>query len=105
MTTPTHTTTAPAAPADPTAPDTRAPRVLALCGFLLLAGCLVLTAAFGLVDAAEGDGAGGGFLVAGFWALALGAVTGAAALAVPRGVLVAAQYAPALAGPVLAALD
>ncbi|RSS33302.1 hypothetical protein [Streptomyces sp. WAC08241] len=102
MTTPTHTTTD---LADPTAPSTRALRVLALCGFLLLAGCLVLTAVFGLVDAVEGDGVGGGFLVAGFWALALGAVAGAAALAVPRSALVAAQYALAFAGPVLAALD
>ncbi|MFE5831495.1 hypothetical protein ACFQ67_14075 [Streptomyces sp. NPDC056488] len=92
-------------PAAPAAPSTRAPRVLALCGFLLLAGCLVLTAVLGLTDAIEGDGADDGFLAAGFWALALGAAAGAAALAVPRRALVAAQYALAFAGPFLAALD
>ncbi|MFB7027578.1 MULTISPECIES: hypothetical protein [unclassified Streptomyces] len=101
MTTPTHPTDLPG----PTAPSTRTLRVLALCGFLLLAACLVLTAALGLTDAVEGDGVGGGFLTAGFWALALGAAAGAAALAVPRRALVAAQYALALAGPFLAALD
>ncbi|MGA5494793.1 hypothetical protein ACPCSP_10545 [Streptomyces cinereoruber] len=94
----------PAAP-DPTAPNTRALRVLALCGFLLLAGCLVLTAVLGLVDAVEGDGVGGGLLTAGLWSLALGAAAGTAALAVPRRTLVAAQYALAFAAPVLAALD
>ncbi|WP_435188388.1 hypothetical protein [Streptomyces sp. bgisy126] len=108
MTTPTH----PTDPTDPdstatasTTPGTRAPRVLALCGFLLLAGCLVLTAVLGLTDAIEGDGRDDGFLAAGFWALALGAAAGAAALAVPRRALVAAQYALAFAGPFLAALD
>ncbi len=90
---------------DPTAPNTRALRVLALCGFLLLVGCPVLAAVLGLVDAVEGDGVGGGFLTAGFLAPALGAVAGAAALAAPRRALVAAQYALALAAPVLAALD
>ncbi|MEW1903727.1 hypothetical protein [Streptomyces sp. NPDC086147] len=106
MTTP-HTTESATTdhPATPTAPSTRAPRVLALCGFLLLAGCLVLTAVLGLTDAIEGDGADDGFLAAGFWALALGAAAGAAALAVPRRALVAAQYALAFAGPFLAALD
>ncbi|MFC7927908.1 hypothetical protein [Streptomyces cinereoruber] len=97
---------APTDPApDPTAPSTRALRVLALCGFFLLAGCLVLTAVLGLVDAVEGDGVGGGFLTAGLWSLALGAAAGTAALAVPRRALVAAQYALAFAAPVLAALD
>ncbi|WP_432114672.1 hypothetical protein [Streptomyces sp. S1] len=90
---------------DPTAPSPRALRVLALCGFPLLAACLVVTAVLGLTDAIEGDGVGGGFLTAGFWSLVLGAVAGAAALAVPRRALVAAQYALAFAGPVLAALD
>ncbi|MFC7975105.1 hypothetical protein ACFUT3_07680 [Streptomyces cinereoruber] len=90
---------------DPTAPSTRALRVIALCGFLLLAGCLVLTAVLGLVDAVEGDGVGGGLLTAGLWSLALGAAAGTAALAVPRRALVAAQYALAFAAPVLAALD
>ncbi|WP_432060683.1 hypothetical protein [Streptomyces sp. S1] len=90
---------------DPTAPSPRALRVLALCGFPLLAACLVVTAVLGLTDAIEGNGVGGGFLTAGFWSLVLGAVAGAAALAVPRRALVAAQYALAFAGPVLAALD
>ncbi|MGV9690738.1 hypothetical protein ACWDUX_16680 [Streptomyces sp. NPDC003444] len=97
--------TAPADATDPTAPSPRALRVLALCGFPLLAACLVVTAVLGLTDAIEGDGVGGGFLTAGFWSLVLGAVAGAAALAVPRRALVAAQYALAFAGPVLAALD
>ncbi|KOX36183.1 MULTISPECIES: hypothetical protein [unclassified Streptomyces] len=110
MTTP-HTTesatteSAATGPAGPTAPNRRALRVLALCGFLLLAACLVLTAALGLTDAVEGDGTDDGFLAAGFWALALGAGAGATALAAPRRAFVAAQYALAFAGPLLAALD
>ncbi|MER7909224.1 hypothetical protein [Streptomyces sp. NPDC096068] len=105
MTTPHPTEPATVTTADSTAPSPRTLRVFALCGFLLLVGCLVVTAVLGLTDAIEGDGVDDGFLAAGFWALVLGAVAGAAALAVPRRALVAAQYALAFAGPFLAALD
>ncbi|MFE7548316.1 hypothetical protein [Streptomyces gardneri] len=80
-------------------------RVWASFGLLLLVACLVATFMITLRDAIEGDGAGGMFIVAGFWALAAGAVAGVAALIVPRRGLVIAQYCLAIAGPFLAVMD
>ncbi|MCX5392320.1 hypothetical protein [Streptomyces sp. NBC_00094] len=80
-------------------------RVTASFGLLLLVACLVATFAVTLRDAIEGDGSGGYFIEAGFWALAAGAVAGVAALIVPRRGLVIAQYCLAIAGPFLALMD
>ncbi|WP_282697191.1 hypothetical protein [Streptomyces sp. CC208A] len=107
MTTPQHSTadrsTAPAT--DPYAPSATALRVIAGIGLLLVAACWVATMVVTLTDAISDDGVGGGFVTAGFWAVGLAAVAGVVALAVPRRALVAAQYALALAGPVLALMD
>ncbi|MER5964893.1 hypothetical protein [Streptomyces sp. NPDC002057] len=92
-------------PAPATTPDTRALRLAAAGGLLLLAVCFVCTCALALADAVGGDGVGGGFLTAGMWALGLGALTGAAALIVPRRGLVIAAYVLAVAGPLLALMD
>ncbi|MFH8711806.1 hypothetical protein OHB11_17000 [Streptomyces zaomyceticus] len=101
-------TTTPLDPAealDPYAPSRRALRVVAGCGFLLLAACFVATVVVVLGDAVEGDGAARGFVTAAFWSLGLGAATGVAALVEPRKGLVIAEYALALLGPVLALMD
>ncbi|MER6097759.1 hypothetical protein ABT154_18250 [Streptomyces sp. NPDC001728] len=84
---------------------TRALRFTAVGGFLFLAVCLVVTGALGLLDAVDGDGADDGFMAAGFWAVGLGAATGAAALINPRKGLVVAEYALGIAGPFLALMD
>ncbi|MFJ8658356.1 hypothetical protein [Streptomyces sp. NPDC093795] len=107
--------TAPEAPtpaADETASEAPAPapytfglRVAAAFGLLFLVACLVLTAVLTLGDAIDGDGVGGIFITAGFWALALGAAVGVAALVVPRRALVTAQYCLGLTGPLLALMD
>ncbi|WP_272952011.1 hypothetical protein [Streptomyces filamentosus] len=44
-------------------------------------------------------------MAAGFWAVGLAHLLGVAALVVPRRALVTAQYALALAGPLLALMD
>ncbi|MFE2558975.1 hypothetical protein ACFXGT_23700 [Streptomyces sp. NPDC059352] len=80
-------------------------RLTAAGGLLLLLACLVLTGMITLRDAVEGDGSGGFFIAAGFWALAAGATAGVAALIVPRRGLVIAQYCLAIAGPFLAVMD
>ncbi|MFB7585912.1 hypothetical protein [Streptomyces sp. NPDC056169] len=80
-------------------------RVTAGFGLLLLLACLVATFMITLGDAVGGDGVGGVFIAAGFWALAAGAVAGVAALIVPRRALVTAQYCLAIAGPFLALMD
>ncbi|MET9673576.1 hypothetical protein ABZY68_10850 [Streptomyces sp. NPDC006482] len=80
-------------------------RATASFGLLLLLACLVATFAITLRDAIEGDGSGGIFITAGFWALAAGALAGVAALIVPRRGLVIAQYCLAIAGPFLALMD
>ncbi|NML50074.1 hypothetical protein HHL19_10380 [Streptomyces sp. R302] len=90
---------------DPYAPGTTALRVLAGVGLLLVAACVVATMMVTVADGISGDGVGGGFITAGFWAVGLAAAVGVAALVVPRRALVAAQYALALAGPVLALMD
>lgn len=90
---------------DPYAPSALALRAFAGFGLLLVAACTVATMAAILTDAISGDGVGGGFITAGFWAEGLAAAAGVAALVVPRRALVTAQYALALAGPVLALLD
>ncbi|MFI9213036.1 hypothetical protein ACIGW7_33520 [Streptomyces sp. NPDC053253] len=105
------TTTGPSITApDTTGPATTGPTPLALRltaggGLLLLAACLVATFMITLVDAVQGDGRGGIFITAGFWALLAGAVVGVAALIVPRRGLVIAQYCLAMGGPFLALLD
>ncbi|MFD4377766.1 hypothetical protein [Streptomyces sp. NPDC058486] len=101
MTTPPHPTTSP----DPYALSPLALRAFAGFGLLLVAVCTVATMAVTLDDAISGDGSGGGFVVTGFWALGLAAAAGVAALVVPRRALVVAQYALALAGPLLALMD
>ncbi|MBX9423711.1 MULTISPECIES: hypothetical protein [Streptomyces] len=93
-----------------TTPDTTGPAPLALRltaagGLLLLLACLVLTFMIVLKDAVEGDGVGGLFITAGFWALAAGALAGVVALIAPRRGTVIAQYGLAIAGPVLALMD
>ncbi|WP_405856280.1 hypothetical protein OG361_22820 [Streptomyces sp. NBC_00090] len=93
-----------------TTPDTTGPtpftlRVTASFGLLFLVACLVATFMITLRDAVRGDGGGGVFIAAGFWALAAGAVAGVAALIVPRRGLVIAQYCLAIAGPFLALMD
>ncbi|MFE5944631.1 hypothetical protein [Streptomyces sp. NPDC056480] len=90
---------------DTTAPYTFGLRLAAACGLLFLLACLVFTAMITLRDAVEGDGSGGVLVAAGFWSLALGAVAGVAALAVPRRALVTAQYCLGAAGPLLALMD
>ncbi|WP_024759918.1 hypothetical protein [Streptomyces exfoliatus] len=80
-------------------------RLWASFGLLLLVACLVATGAITLSDAIDGDGSGGFFIAAGFWALVAGAVAGVAALIVPRRGLVIAQYCLAIAGPFLALMD
>ncbi|OKJ60196.1 hypothetical protein AMK27_22475 [Streptomyces sp. CB02009] len=97
--------TDPGAGPDATAPYTLGRRLAAACGLLFLLACLVFTGMITLRDAIEGDGSGGVFIAAGFWALALGAVAGVAALAVPRRALVTAQYCLGAAGPLLALID
>ncbi|MEV6204912.1 hypothetical protein AB0M64_33815 [Streptomyces sp. NPDC051771] len=91
--------------ADPYAPGPTALRVFAGVGLLLVAACVVATMMVTLGDAISGDGVGGGFVTAGFWAVGLAAAVGVGALVVPRRVLVTAQYALALMGPVLALMD
>ncbi|MCD2465280.1 hypothetical protein MBT42_17120 [Streptomyces sp. MBT42] len=109
--TPTHTHTDPDTHPDrDPGPDTTAPytlglRLAAACGLLFLLACLVFTGMITLRDAIEGDGSRGVFIAAGFWSLALGAVAGVAALAVPRRALVTAQYCLGAAGPLLALID
>ncbi|MBP2583864.1 hypothetical protein J3A78_004342 [Streptomyces sp. PvR006] len=90
---------------DATAPYTLGLRLAAACGLLFLLACLVFTGMITLRDAIEGDGSGGVLIAAGFWSLALGAVAGVAALAVPRRALVTAQYCLGAAGPLLALMD
>ncbi|MEK9523782.1 hypothetical protein ACIOMM_21530 [Streptomyces sp. NPDC087908] len=90
---------------DPYAPSPRALRIIAGCGFLLLAACCLATVVAVLVDAVDGDGAAKGFATAAFWTLLAGAVTGVAALIAPRRGLVTAQYLLAVAAPLLALLD
>ncbi|MFC9338740.1 hypothetical protein ACFT0G_32615 [Streptomyces sp. NPDC057020] len=97
--------TDPGAGPDATAPYTLGLRLAAACGLLFLLACLVFTGMITLRDAIEGDGSGGVFIAAGFWSLALGAVAGVAALAVPRRALVTAQYCLGAAGPLLALID
>ncbi|MFB7836653.1 hypothetical protein [Streptomyces sp. NPDC056056] len=97
--------TDPGAGPDTTAPYTLGLRLAAACGLLFLLACLVFTGMITLRDAIEGDGSGGVFIAAGFWSLALGAVAGVAALAVPRRALVTAQYCLGAAGPLLALID
>ncbi|GAA3071028.1 hypothetical protein GCM10017562_42760 [Streptomyces roseofulvus] len=80
-------------------------RVLAGLGLLLVAVCTVATMAVTLTDAISDDGVGGAFVTAGFWAAGLAALAGVTALAVPRRTLVAAQYALAVAAPLLALMD
>ncbi|GHG34054.1 hypothetical protein [Streptomyces zaomyceticus] len=100
-TTPLDPTDAP----DPYAPSRRALRVVAGCGFLLLAACFVATVMVVLRDAVEGDGAARGFVTAAFWTLFLGALSGVAALIAPRKGLVIAEYALAIVAPVVALMD
>ncbi|MFI6420202.1 hypothetical protein ACIBG6_22730 [Streptomyces sp. NPDC050842] len=90
---------------DTTGPTPFTLRVTASFGLLLLLGCLVATGAITLADSIDGDGVGGMFIVAGFWALVAGALAGVAALIVPRRGLVIAQYCLAIAGPFLALMD
>ncbi|MFD8012694.1 hypothetical protein [Streptomyces sp. NPDC058955] len=80
-------------------------RVLAGLGLLLVAVCTVATMMVTLDDAISDDGVGGAFITAGFWSVGLAALAGVAALAVPRRTLVAAQYALAVAAPLLALMD
>lgn len=87
------------------APSPRALRLTAAGGLLLLLACLVFTGMITLRDAVEGDGAGGVFIAAGFWALSFGHLVGLVALFVPRRGLVIAQYCLAIAGPFLAVMD
>ncbi|MFG2840594.1 hypothetical protein ACGFZH_39325 [Streptomyces zaomyceticus] len=102
-TTPLDPTDAP--DAGPYAPSRRALRVVAGCGFLLLAVCFVATVVVVLRDAVEGDGAARGFVTAAFWTLFLGALSGVAALIAPRKDLVIAEYALAIVAPVVALMD
>ncbi|WP_329621938.1 hypothetical protein OG357_16900 [Streptomyces sp. NBC_01255] len=90
---------------DTTGPTPFTLRVTAGFGLLLLLACLVATGAITMADAVDGDGVGGAFIAAGFWAVAAGAVAGVAALIVPRRGLVIAQYCLAIAGPFLALMD
>ncbi|MFF5787137.1 hypothetical protein ACFY8P_19470 [Streptomyces sp. NPDC012693] len=90
---------------DTTGPTPLTLRLTAACGLLLLLACLVLTFMIVLTDAVEGDGVGGLFIAAGFWALAAGALAGVVALIAPRRHIVIAQYCLAVAGPVLALMD
>ncbi|MFD3661828.1 hypothetical protein ACFWVF_14720 [Streptomyces sp. NPDC058659] len=90
---------------DTTGPTPLTLRLTAGCGLLLLLACLVATFMITLGDAIEGDGVGGMFIAAGFWALAAGAIAGVGALIVPRRGLVIAQYCLAIAGPFLALMD
>ncbi|WP_329281541.1 hypothetical protein [Streptomyces sp. NBC_00691] len=98
-------TLGPADGIDPYAPSPRALRVVAGCGFLLLAACFVATVVAVLGDAVSGDGVAGGLVTAAFWTLGLGAATGVAALAAPRKGLVIAEYALAITAPLLALMD
>ncbi|MFF9480605.1 hypothetical protein [Streptomyces sp. NPDC014733] len=114
MTTPTPgpTPTPPATP-DPFAPSPTAVRVFAGIGLLLLGVAYVAFAVVVLRQAYTGDGAAGPLTGAAQWSLALSAVTGLSALCLPSAAMsdtarrrtVAAQYALAFAGPVLAAID
>ncbi|MFD8973262.1 MULTISPECIES: hypothetical protein [unclassified Streptomyces] len=90
---------------DTTGPTPFTLRVTAGFGVLLLVACLVATGMITLRDAVQGDGRGGIFITAGFWALLAGAVAGLAALIVPRRGLVIAQYCLAIGGPFLALMD
>ncbi|MET7756865.1 hypothetical protein ABZT27_19505 [Streptomyces sp. NPDC005389] len=107
MTTPTTLTDRPHGTdlTDPHAPSPRALRVIAGCGFLLLAACFVATVVVVLGDAVEGDGVAKGFVTAAFWTLFAGALTGVAALIAPRKGLVVAEYVLAVTAPVLALMD
>ncbi|MFH9723073.1 hypothetical protein ACH4M4_08890 [Streptomyces sp. NPDC017254] len=91
-------------PTDPNAPSPRSLRVIAGCGFLLLAACLVATVVVVLEGAIGGDDVVPGFATAAFWALCLGALVAVAALIAPRRGLVIAEYSLAITAPLLAVI-
>ncbi|MEU4845576.1 hypothetical protein [Streptomyces gilvosporeus] len=109
-----NSTVSPAAAApDPFAPSTRAVRVFAGIGFLLLAVAYAVFIIIVLNQAYSGDGASGPLVDPAQWSMGLSAVAGLLALCLPSDALshaarqgtVRLQYALAFAGPVLAAID
>lgn len=108
-----HVTDAPVTGTDPFAPSTSALRALAALGLLLLVVAYGTFFIIVLNQAYSGDGASGPLVGLAQGAMGLSAVVGLSALALPsEGMSYAArrgavwlQYALALAGPVLAAID
>ncbi|MEV3990521.1 hypothetical protein AB0J57_16595 [Streptomyces sp. NPDC049837] len=97
----------------PFAPSTRAVRVFAGIGLLLLAVTFVGTLVILLRQAYVGDGANGPLTELAMWSLGLSGLVGLWALCLPRDAIshavrrgaVLAQYALAVAGPLLAVVD
>ncbi|MFD9484114.1 hypothetical protein [Streptomyces sp. NPDC059991] len=113
MTAPHPSSTAAPAAADPFAPSTAPVRIFAGIGLLLLAlacGAFIVVV---LGQAYSGDGASGPLVEEAQWSMGLSAVAGALALCLPttmvsypaRRTAVRLQYALAVAGPALAAID
>lgn len=114
MTTPDlPSTAAPSAAADPFAPSTATVRIFAGIGLLLLALAYGAFIVIVLGQSYSGDGAGGSLVEEAQWSMGLSAVAGLGALCLPatavshtaRRGAVMLQYALALAGPALAAID
>ncbi|MFC0842269.1 hypothetical protein ACFH04_00740 [Streptomyces noboritoensis] len=114
MTTPDPSSTAtPVAAADPFAPSTATVRIFAGIGLLLLALAYGAFIVIVLGQSYSGDGAGGPLVEEAQWSMGLSAVVGGLALCLPstavshtaRRGAVKLQYALALAGPALAAID
>ncbi|MFM9370612.1 hypothetical protein [Streptomyces sp. Da 82-17] len=107
--TPTGTT----APADPFAPSTRAVRVFAGIGLLLLPVVFVVYAVIILNQSYSGDGVPGHLVPIAPWLMALSGILGLLGLFLPsdttahsaRSTTVKAQYALAVAAPILSAVD
>ncbi|MFD8542416.1 hypothetical protein [Streptomyces sp. NPDC059649] len=104
---------APVAATDPFAPSTRAVRVFAAIGLLVLAVAFVVFCIVVLHQAYSGDGASGPLLEVAEASMWLSAIVGLFALCLPSDAVshtarrgaVRLQYALAFAGPLLAAVD
>ncbi|MFE7894342.1 hypothetical protein [Streptomyces sp. NPDC057412] len=109
-----HSASAAEAPAtDPFAPSTRAVRVFAGIGLLLLAFAYGAFLVIVLDQAYSGAGTSGPLVGVARWSMGLSAIAGLLALCLPDAAVspaarrgaVATQYVLAFAGPVLAAVD
>lgn len=98
---------------DPFAPSTKAVRVFAGIGLVVLAAMVVGTVVIMLRQVLGGDGRSGPLMELALWSLGLSGVLGLWALCLPHDAVghgvrrgaVFAQYALAVGGPLLAAVD